>query len=392
VLKYIPTSIFYSSTAWLDPRNVGYTPSSSKEIHNNIFLYNDLMFDIDYKNLESARKASLELIKVMKGMGHAIKSITFSGSKGFHLSFDYSDDTKIADPIEREEHYRLKRKELINMLLQKYPQLSSYIDVLPTLNTRNYYRLAGSINCKTGYACRQLSYEELCTSMKDILHKTVKLKKVPRISLGGDDEPRIMREMRNNIDNLAIKSINDYEAYFMSNIVCNLKDRYVIFLRFKSHLLPEVIDNLRFLQNKYALTDFYIFRTQTKEEYHAICIKTLQKSQLKKIYHDSISLHKQLNEEKIACYLRISKKFDAQNGPQKIVLEKSPEYLRTIKAEKIVNEKSLVSNAHMKYLSRKIKLSRYKNIHGSENLLVYLDRIHDGKIVERKLIRSHDHK
>ena len=237
LLRYLPTAVFYSTSAWLNPRKIG---SLSPNLTNNLFLYNDLVFDIDNINLEDARKDAINLIEIMTKLGYNLESIRFTGAKGFHVFFKDKTKINIKDPIKRELYYKEKRKELLNYLLKNNINLDSSV----TLNTRSIIRLPCTVNCKTGYVCTEINHDELKKPIDEILENVKRIKIVPKSMIGGDAEAKFIRNLRLTIDKYQ-NQIYDYDAYFISNKVLGLKDRYVVFLRYKNEIFPKVVEDIK---------------------------------------------------------------------------------------------------------------------------------------------------
>ena len=116
-----PSDIYFSTSSWLEPIDL---PNLSDETKPHPILLNHLIvFDIDFaplslENLEQARLTTLNLHKwILKNYDYELLSISFSGSKGFHLF--YNDPDRSLFSIENAKERELAVKEDRNNLLQE---------------------------------------------------------------------------------------------------------------------------------------------------------------------------------------------------------------------------------------------------------------------------------
>mgnify|MGYP001319394855 FL=1 len=162
-----PTDIYFSTSSWLDPVNL---PRLSDETRPHPILLNHLIvFDIDFtplslENLELARITTLKLHNwIEKNYDYELFSISFSGSKGFHLFYNDLDRTlfSIENAKDRENAVKAERNKLLQEVL-----LSGFkVDPRITADTRRIIRLPGSIHGKTGLLCHRISLETLSNSV-----------------------------------------------------------------------------------------------------------------------------------------------------------------------------------------------------------------------------------
>ena len=162
-----PTDIYFSTSSWLDPVNL---PRLSDETRPHPILLNHLIvFDIDFtplslENLEQARITTLKLHNwIEKNCEYDLLSISFSGSKGFHLFYNDLDRTlfSIENAKDRENAVKAER----NKLLQEVLLAGFKVDPRITADTRRIIRLPGSIHGKTGLLCHRISLETLSNSV-----------------------------------------------------------------------------------------------------------------------------------------------------------------------------------------------------------------------------------
>lgn len=158
-----PSDIYFSTSSWLNPIDL---PRLNDEARPHPILLNHLIvFDIDFsplslENLEQARTVTVKLHKwIEKNYDYELLSISFSGSKGFHLFYHDPDRTlfSIENPRERENSVKEARKRLLQEVL-----LAGFkVDPRITADTRRIIRLPGSVHGKTGLLCHRISLETL---------------------------------------------------------------------------------------------------------------------------------------------------------------------------------------------------------------------------------------
>ena len=163
-----PSDVYFSASSWLEPIDL---PNLNDETKPHPILLNHLIvFDIDFaplslENLERARLTTLNLHKwIEKNYDYELMSISFSGSKGFHLIYTDPDRSlfSIEDGKEREDAVRENR----NKLLQEVLLAGFKVDPRITADTRRIIRLPGSIHGKTGLLCHRISIERLGTNIE----------------------------------------------------------------------------------------------------------------------------------------------------------------------------------------------------------------------------------
>ena len=168
-----PTDIYFSTSSWLNPIDL---PRLSDETSPHPILLNHLIvFDIDFtplslENLEQARITTLKLHKwIEENYDYELISISFSGSKGFHLFYNDLDRTLfyIENARDRENAVRVER----NKLLQEVLLAGFKVDPRITADTRRIIRLPGSIHGKTGLLCHRISLERLEKSIESWINE-----------------------------------------------------------------------------------------------------------------------------------------------------------------------------------------------------------------------------
>ncbi|MBT7987432.1 MAG: hypothetical protein HN689_04230 [Euryarchaeota archaeon] len=162
-----PSDIYFSTSSWLNPIDL---PRLSDDTRTHPILLNHLIvFDIDYsplslENLEQARTTTLKLLNwIEKNYDYELISISFSGSKGFHLFYHELDRTlfSIENARKRENAVKADRDKLLQEVL-----LAGFkVDPRITADTRRIIRLPGSIHGKTGLLCHRIGLERLSMSI-----------------------------------------------------------------------------------------------------------------------------------------------------------------------------------------------------------------------------------
>ena len=166
--RHGPRDVYVGTSAWLTP--IDLPKRSDVERPHPVLIDHLVVFDIDYtpfcyRRLEQARRATHQLLLWLDANeALTLRSITYSGGKGFHLVFTDNDRQvfSIPDPQEREEAVRAKRQALLQRVLdQGFP-----VDTTVTADTRRIIRLPGSLHGTTGWVCTRVSREQLAAPLK----------------------------------------------------------------------------------------------------------------------------------------------------------------------------------------------------------------------------------
>ncbi|NHJ86971.1 MAG: hypothetical protein FK734_16025 [Asgard group archaeon] len=170
LVRYTPSDVYYTTSCWLDPQNLG--PRSFKkkskpgyELASNVFLYSELYFDIDAPgNFSLAKKEVKRLVGFLKQeYGFKEIAIIFSGGKGFHVYVydfylrDFVDEI-FADPRMREGQTQDAKLEIVNKIIH---QENILIDAPITLDTRRIIRLPYTIHSGSKCLCEFVDYSEI---------------------------------------------------------------------------------------------------------------------------------------------------------------------------------------------------------------------------------------
>ncbi|MBT4924138.1 MAG: hypothetical protein HON16_00115 [Euryarchaeota archaeon] len=193
-----PADVYFSTSSWLNPIDL---PKLSDENKPHPILLNHLIvFDIDFsplslENLEQARITTLKLHNwVEQNYDYELISISFSGSKGFHLFYNDLDRSlfSIENAKEREIAVKDERKKLLQEVL-----LAGFkVDPRITADTRRIIRLPGSIHGKTGLLCHRISLERLEKSIEswinDVPSHFADLE-IPKTAISQDKEKKLVK-------------------------------------------------------------------------------------------------------------------------------------------------------------------------------------------------------
>ena len=166
-----PRDVYVSTASWLNPVDLPRL-RDDPEIYP-VLLDHFVVFDIDVApfSIENLVKAQSIARGVMEWLAEnenlVLRSVSFSGSKGFHLIYDDPDRDAftVADPKERELAVKAQRKSLLNRVVEA----GFEVDTKVTADTRRILRLPGSLHGTTGFACSRITVEALNGSLEDLL-------------------------------------------------------------------------------------------------------------------------------------------------------------------------------------------------------------------------------
>ena len=116
-----------------------------------------------------------------------LRSVSFSGSKGFHLIYDDPDREAFALPDlkEREKAVKAQRKALLDRVVEA----GFEVDTKVTADTRRILRLPGSLHGSTGFACTRITVEALNGPLEDLLRTLYRHPSAPEIPERVDPPP-----------------------------------------------------------------------------------------------------------------------------------------------------------------------------------------------------------
>ena len=187
--KLAPLHVYYTTSAWLNPQGVGPDPNGKRgrnkfrkkgwsykmRNYHNVFLWQELYFDVDYCNADynEGAKTLGHLMNYLDAVapfcGYSKKpTIVFSGGKGFHLiDTEWRIDNILTDK-EKKEYYKkdLGEKQLANRewkeeLIHCIRNEDILIDYDVTPDPRRIIRLPGTVHGKTLRLCKIITKGEL---------------------------------------------------------------------------------------------------------------------------------------------------------------------------------------------------------------------------------------
>ena len=186
-----PRDVYVSTASWLNPIDLPRLRDNPE--HYPVLLDHFVVFDIDVApySIENRTKAQSISCELMGWLDEheilRLRSISFSGSKGFHLIYDDPDRDAFALPDlrEREMAVKAQRKALLNRVVEA----GFEVDTKVTADTRRILRLPGSLHGSTGYACTRISVEALNGPLEDLLSTLYRHPLAPDIPQRVDPPP-----------------------------------------------------------------------------------------------------------------------------------------------------------------------------------------------------------
>ncbi|HUU78158.1 MAG TPA: DNA primase small subunit domain-containing protein [candidate division Zixibacteria bacterium] len=186
LVRYTPADVYYTTSCWLDPQNLG--PRSFKkkgkpgyELASNVYLFSELYFDIDSPgDFPLAKKETKRLVNFLQEK-YNFKDIkiVFSGGKGFHVyvyDFRLQDFVEeiFADPRMREGQAQDVKLDIVKETLHKQDIL---IDAPITLDTRRIIRLPMTIHSGSKNRCEFVDINQIDNFVPKSLKNLLQTKK-----------------------------------------------------------------------------------------------------------------------------------------------------------------------------------------------------------------------
>jgi DNA primase catalytic subunit len=362
LVRYRPSDVYYSTSCWLVPQNLGRRERTP--LSDNIFLSSDIVFDIDRSpfsaaNLERARQDTLQLLGFCDHDHLAVKYISFSGSKGFHVICADPHRYDDPSPLVREDRAKAARREIIARVLAE----GIGIDTKITTDTRRIIRVPGTINSKTGYVCTILSRDQLAQSLNTIL------KYIPRVNAGtpvipvrGDESPlRGSRIISWLCHRFGVRSkptpCFSYATFLVSSVPGT--PLQVPLFTFPPYSRMEKVESLlTAVQQQYRLSDIYLYRSGTGIA--AICLRTFPIRRLEKIIKASGSV----NYGTLVKYRQLFFRVGEVRDENRKLVAGPPEYVKTLPATEADNAR-FVSRPHYRFMKDfGMVLREYPRMHG----------------------------
>ncbi len=189
--KSAPRDVYVSTASWLNPIDLPRLRDNPD--HYPVLLDHFVVFDIDVapfsiENLTKAQSIARDLMQWLKEHENLIiRSVSFSGSKGFHLIYDDPDREAFALPDLKEREMAVKAQRKV--LLDRVVKAGFEVDTKVTADTRRILRLPGSLHGSTGFACTPITVEALNGPLEDLLSTLYRHPSAPDIPERVDPSP-----------------------------------------------------------------------------------------------------------------------------------------------------------------------------------------------------------
>ena len=359
-----PADVYFSTSSWLNPIDL---PRLSDETRPHPILLNHLIvFDIDFsplslENLEQARITTLKLHNwVEQNYDYELISISFSGSKGFHLFYNDLDRSlfSIENAKEREFAVKEERKKLLQEVL-----LAGFkVDPRITADTRRIIRLPGSIHGKTGLLCHRISLERLEKSIEswinDVPSHFADLE-IPKTAISQDKEKKPFKSYVNEE-----KEQIDQYTYMMevSNHLPGTKDRsaLIFWTPYSWGTGAECFERLNTLIEMEKLCYCVIF--SDGERILFVCPESITRAKVVKILtHIGLDKLASTLEQREYYWVRISGIMEDDG-----IWYNEPKFISIISNNEI---KSTYSKSHLTLLTKlgvSLDISQYENLSGND--------------------------
>ena len=364
IAKDNPSDIYFSTSSWLEPIDL---PNLSDETKPHPILINHLIaFDIDFaplslENLEQARLTTLNLHKwIQKNYDYELLSISFSGSKGFHLFYNDTDRSLFSIENAKEREFAVKQERM--KLLEQVLLAGFKVDPRITADTRRIIRLPGSIHGKTGLLCHRINAEKLETNIESWINDVPSFFgniDIPKVAIGkpkkvNQDSKKVTKKIQENI-------VEQTYMIEVSNHLPSTKDRtsLIFWTPYSWGIEEECLERLEDLVRSENLADSYIFSDGQRILF--ICPEAFTRAKIVKLL-DKIGMEKlsKTLATRKHYWVRIS---GIMNEDGKWYNE--PRFVSMIKGN---NSKQNYSKAHLTLLSKlglDIDISQYEQFAGN---------------------------
>ena len=364
IAKDNPSDIYFSTSSWLEPIDL---PNLNDETKPHPILLNHLIvFDIDFAplsldNLEQARLTTLNLHKwIQKNYDYELMSISFSGSKGFHLFYNDPDRSLFSLENAKEREFAVKQERM--KLLEQVLLAGFKVDPRITADTRRIIRLPGSIHGKTGLLCHRINAEKLETNIESWINDVPSFFgniDIPKVAISkpkkvNQDSKKVTKKIQENI-------VEQTYMIEVSNHLPSTKDRtsLIFWTPYSWGIEEECLERLEDLVRSENLADSYIFSDGQRILF--ICPEAFTRAKIVKLL-DKIGMEKlsKTLATRKHYWVRIS---GIMNEDGKWYNE--PRFVSMIKGN---NSKQNYSKAHLTLLSKlglDIDISQYEQFAGN---------------------------
>ena len=189
--KDAPRDVYVSTASWLNPIDLPRLRDNPE--HYPVLLDHFVVFDIDVApfSIENLKKAQFIARGLMEWLEEhenlTLRSVSFSGSKGFHLIYDDPDREAFALPELKEREMAVKAQR--RALLDRVVEAGFEVDTKVTADTRRILRLPGSLHGSTGFACTRITVEALNGPLEQLLSTLYRHPSAPDIPQRVDPPP-----------------------------------------------------------------------------------------------------------------------------------------------------------------------------------------------------------
>ena len=189
--KDAPRDVYVSTASWLNPIELPRLRDNPE--HYPVLLDHFVVFDIDVApfSIENLKKAQFIARGLMEWLEEhenlTLRSVSFSGSKGFHLIYDDPDRDAFALPELNEREMAVKAQR--RALLDRVVEAGFEVDTKVTADTRRILRLPGSLHGSTGFACTRITVEALNGPLEELLSTLYRHPSAPDIPEQVDSPP-----------------------------------------------------------------------------------------------------------------------------------------------------------------------------------------------------------
>lgn len=276
--------IYATSSMFLNPKNIGPKKRKTGYAVDCLVLGNDkeLDFDPNKIDLSSMEETRLQAINTAwRVKPWPPDKIYFTG-RGFRLEYyePFYNYGKIEKDFaqDRLDFYEQKRK----VFIKDIPNYNS-LDKQITENPLCIVRVEGTVNSKTGYLCKEISWEELNLPISRLLeHIPFATRERPVIPLKQEDDDLLFRSITDEPERPGQSSLI---TYYLESTVKGVKGRHILLAK-----INKINENkIRYVQKTYNLSNVYIYKSE--DELFAVCLTTMQWRRLQKIMHAIHSLN-----------------------------------------------------------------------------------------------------
>lgn len=315
----IPSKVYASVSCFMNGSYGKQTKGPCYKDADNLFMFSDMLFDIDDDSLEIARIKAIQVIDIMKTeLNYQLESIHFSGKKGFRIIYTMKERIN--------EHSIEKRRVMYQEEKERVAKKVNIFDDNHIRIATDLYRISCapySIKADTGFLVYPIPEEQLrLKPTEEII--------VPNIYLGQcpvrSKQPMMKKSQQSYLD----KEVSGLPSYpikytFVDNMVHGLKNNYIPILKYiKYNYNKEWIEQL---QEQYRLGTLLIL--ESNKLIFVVGLKTMQKDRLIKLMRVSQCSNLKEFEYRNYAWLPLTEKIDTDGK----IMEQRPRVIDIIEAD-----------------------------------------------------------